>query len=107
MSDDAADPESYRQHKRWFPKHPEIGPAGIDAEPLYSREQYDLEVQKLWPHVWLMVGRAEETPPPKMAVILVRGRDGVIRAFHNVCPHRGSQICWDKQGSVAAFTCPY
>jgi len=118
MSDDAGDPDSYRNHKRWFPKHPEIGPAGVDAEPFHSKEQYDLEVQKLWPHVWLMVGRAEEIPAvgdylvkqiptTQMAVIVVRGRDGVIRAFHNVCPHRGSQICWEDKGSVAAFTCPY
>lgn len=40
-------------------------------------------------------------------VVLVRGSDGVIRAFHNSCRHRGSVICKDREGAVAKLTCPY
>lgn len=40
-------------------------------------------------------------------VVLVRGSDGVIRAFHNSCRHRGSVICQKDQGTVAKLTCPY
>ena len=40
-------------------------------------------------------------------VILVRGADGEIRAFHNSCRHRGSVICQHAQGTVAKLTCPY
>jgi phenylpropionate dioxygenase-like ring-hydroxylating dioxygenase large terminal subunit len=110
--------ESFRDTKRWFRKHPELGPAGISTDAFWSQEQFDLERERLWPHVWLMVGRAEEIPAigdflvkdipsNSVSLLVVRGRDGTIRAFHNVCPHRGTQLCWGKHGSVAAFTCPY
>ena len=50
---------------------------------------------------WIAVGRAEEVPEPGSFVlrdilgenvILVRGRDDVIRAFYNVCRHRGTAV---------------
>ncbi|MHA6688107.1 aromatic ring-hydroxylating oxygenase subunit alpha [Mesorhizobium sp. A556] len=40
-------------------------------------------------------------------IILVRGRDGEIRAFHNTCRHRGSMICKAREGQVAKLVCPY
>ena len=40
-------------------------------------------------------------------IILVRGRDGEIRAFHNSCRHRGSMICKAREGQVAKLVCPY
>jgi len=39
-------------------------------------------------------------------VVVVRGPDGVVRAFHNVCRHRGSQVC-EGSGTVRTFVCPY
>ena len=41
------------------------------------------------------------------SAIIVRGDDGEIRAFANVCRHRGSLICLDDSGSVRQFQCPY
>ncbi|MBA5777531.1 aromatic ring-hydroxylating dioxygenase subunit alpha [Stappia sp. F7233] len=40
-------------------------------------------------------------------VIIVRGRDGEIRAFHNSCRHRGSLVCKAREGQVAKLVCPY
>jgi phenylpropionate dioxygenase-like ring-hydroxylating dioxygenase large terminal subunit len=40
------------------------------------------------------------------SIIVVRDKQGTLRAFHNVCRHRGSRIC-DKDGRGAAFVCPY
>lgn len=40
-------------------------------------------------------------------VILVKGSDGEIRAFHNSCRHRGSIICKGREGHVAKLVCPY
>nr|WP_157019424.1 aromatic ring-hydroxylating dioxygenase subunit alpha [Mesorhizobium xinjiangense] len=40
-------------------------------------------------------------------VIIVRGGDGEIRAFHNTCRHRGSIICKAHEGQVAKLVCPY
>lgn len=41
------------------------------------------------------------------SVILVRGSDGVIRAFHNSCRHRGSVLCKTKKGRNPKLVCPY
>ena len=40
-------------------------------------------------------------------VILLRGADGEIRAFHNTCRHRGSILCKARDGQVANLVCPY
>ena len=39
-------------------------------------------------------------------ILAVRGEDGVVRAFHNVCRHRGAQVV-DGEGCKRAFSCPY
>jgi stachydrine N-demethylase len=41
------------------------------------------------------------------SVIIVKGSDGVIRAFHNSCRHRGSVICSAARGTVPKLVCPY
>jgi glycine betaine catabolism A len=41
------------------------------------------------------------------SVIIVRGRDGEVRAFHNSCAHRGAKLCSQASGSNPRFTCPY
>src|SRR5579862_2505453 len=115
------DLESYLTLKRWFAKYPNLGAPGIPVEPFISDEYFALEKRKLWPKVWLMVGRVEqlekpgdyfikEIPPVNASLIVVRGRDRLVRAFHNVCRHRGARICWEAsgtRGSTAAFKCPY
>jgi glycine betaine catabolism A len=65
---------------------------------------------------WTMVAREEEVAEPGTYVlveldddplIVVRGRDGVLRAFHNVCRHRGTAVAEDPCGKVVRFQCPY
>ncbi|WP_417720088.1 aromatic ring-hydroxylating oxygenase subunit alpha [Salipiger sp.] len=41
------------------------------------------------------------------SITIVRGSDGVIRAFHNTCRHRGSILCKGASGKVAKLVCPY
>lgn len=41
------------------------------------------------------------------SIIVIRGRDNEIRAFYNVCRHRGSRICREEQGNVRLLRCPY
>ena len=41
------------------------------------------------------------------SAIVVRGEDEVLRAFYNVCRHRGSRICVEDRGSATVLTCPY
>jgi phenylpropionate dioxygenase-like ring-hydroxylating dioxygenase large terminal subunit len=74
-----------------------------------------LEADRLWPRVWQVAGRVAEIPNPgdwitydllDLAIIVVRGEDGVVRGFQNVCPHRGSRLV-DGRGSSPRFVCPY
>ncbi len=74
-----------------FPKFPDL-PAGRYRDPHF----FDLEWEYLWKRVWLYATRDEELPANgsyqlwdhlETPVVLVRGDDGVIRAFHNTCAH--------------------
>ena len=65
---------------------------------------------------WLCVGHESRISKPgdwfvfelaNESLIIVRGRDGQLRALVNVCRHRGSQVCYEKEGSSRAFVCPY
>jgi Rieske 2Fe-2S family protein len=65
---------------------------------------------------WLFAGNACEIRRPgdylafevgDNPVLVVRDRDGQIRAFHNVCRHRGSRICGGEKGHANRLVCPY
>jgi len=65
---------------------------------------------------WVLVGREEDVPEPTSfklvevddePVIIVRGRDGVIRAFYNVCRHRGTAVEERECGKAVRLQCPY
>ena len=79
-----------------FPPFPDI-PVGRYT----SDEFYDLERKHLWPNAWVLAGRTDDLPNPgdflafdrlNEPVILVRGRDSVVRAFYNTCQHRGAPV---------------
>lgn len=40
-------------------------------------------------------------------VIVIRGKDGVLRGFHNTCRHRGAELCAEGAGKAARLVCPY
>lgn len=73
------------------------------------------ERQRLWRRVWLLAGVSLDVASAGQravfdlgvdSVVVVRGEDGVLRAFHNVCPHRGHPLC-DGLGKGASLVCPY
>ena len=76
----------------------------------------DWEREHILQRDWLAVGRAEEVPEPGSflvrdvlgeSVLLVRGRDDEIRAFYNVCRHRGTAVEERECGKAVRFQCPY
>ncbi len=104
--------------KRWAKKYPEVGTGPVSTEPNISPELYDLEKERVWRRCWLNVGRVDRVPNPgdyfvadvdacNASVLVTRGRDGVIRAFHNVCSHRSNRLVWDKEGHGATFLCGF
>ncbi|AYJ52079.1 aromatic ring-hydroxylating dioxygenase subunit alpha [Rhodococcus sp. P1Y] len=73
----------------------------VPSERYYSREFFELEKKKLWPHVWQMAAREEEIPNPGdfteyeiigQSLLIVRQVDGSVKALHNVCRHRATEL---------------
>ena len=80
-----------------------------------SSEIYELEKERIFRKEWLCVGRVEELESAgdfltvRIAddpIVVCRGRDGELRAFYNVCRHRGTQVV-AGQGNRNSFQCPY
>jgi phenylpropionate dioxygenase-like ring-hydroxylating dioxygenase large terminal subunit len=95
-----------------------VGEAIVDAARYTSPEVYEAEREKIFRRTWLLVARATEVPNPgdfikrtiyplKAEAVIVRGKDGVIRAFHNVCAHRGTALVVPSEGTTNLFVCPY
>ena len=77
---------------------------------------YRLEFDRIITRNWIFAGHQSQLPEPgdyrvlKVAnesAIIVRGKDGEIKAFANVCRHRGSLVCLEQQGNKRKFECPY
>lgn len=97
-------------------------PVRIPVDAYVSRDYARLERDRLWRRVWLQAGRVEEIPEPgdyitfeimDDSVIVLRSADGGLRAFHNVCPHRGRRLVDTPPGQRNAkgrrkqFVCGY
>jgi phenylpropionate dioxygenase-like ring-hydroxylating dioxygenase large terminal subunit len=102
---------------------------GLDTGPVsyedsISPAHYELERDAIYRRTWLNIGRIEQLPKAgsyftkeldaaSTSVIVVRGTDGEVRAFYNVCRHRGNKLVWtdfpDKEvsGVCRQFTCKY
>ena len=88
----------------------------LSREFYTSPHIYRLELEEFLLRRWLCVGHASRIPNTgdyflfeidRESLILVRGRDGDVRALANVCRHRGSRVCYDSEGSTKLFLCPY
>ncbi len=73
-----------------------------------SREYAEAEKEKLWPKVWQMAGRVEEIPETGNfityeigddSIIVVRTAPDTLKAYHNVCPHRGRRLVSTPEGA--------
>lgn len=95
-----------------------IGAAAIDPRLYTSAEVYQAEREKIFRRTWLLVARESEVanpgefikreiPPLDAEAVIVRGKDGVVRAFHNACAHRGSALVRARAGTTSMFVCPY
>ncbi|MFA5495289.1 MAG: aromatic ring-hydroxylating dioxygenase subunit alpha [Porticoccaceae bacterium] len=94
-----------------FPVLPEV-PAARYFDPGFAA----LEREHIWLKTWLMVGHESEFPETgsyrvinklDRSVIISRGKDGELRAFHNSCRHRASALLLEPQGKTQRITCPY
>lgn len=93
------------------------GTAPISPERYYSLEWMEKERTHLWSKVWNWAAREEDIPDAgdyvtfdigRESFIITRDEQGGIRAYFNVCPHRGNRLVSDEGGSRPnGFTCPF
>ncbi|PRC62116.1 2Fe-2S ferredoxin, partial [Mycobacterium sp. ITM-2017-0098] len=71
-------------------------------------EVFAAEQERIFENMWFcavrssdlaLAGKFKKVQVGRESVLLVRGRDGLLRAFLNVCRHRGAQLCSDADGA--------
>jgi glycine betaine catabolism A len=77
---------------------------------------FEAEQAKIFESMWFCVALAADLPAPgqfrtvrvgRESVLVVRGRDGAVRAFLNVCRHRGAMLCTQEEGELRRVQCAY
>jgi phenylpropionate dioxygenase-like ring-hydroxylating dioxygenase large terminal subunit len=103
---------------RLHDRYPELGKGPVSVEPYISSDYYDKEQRKIFKKTWLHVGRVEEIPQAgdffvkdldscDTSIIVVRNKQGKVKAMHNVCSHRMNQIVYEKRGQARKFFCKF
>jgi phenylpropionate dioxygenase-like ring-hydroxylating dioxygenase large terminal subunit len=94
------------------------GTGPLPARPYYDPDWWELERKAIFMRQWLHVAHVCEIPEPgsfirreiefaRASLLIVRGRDGEVRTFHNVCTHRGTQLVEEDSGKATKFSCRY
>jgi phenylpropionate dioxygenase-like ring-hydroxylating dioxygenase large terminal subunit len=100
---------------------PETDENGLPLTPLtgefYTSEQwFQVDLERIWRKRWLFachvsklsaVGDYMTVELGKDSIIVVRSSVDQFSAFHNVCSHRGTQLCRPGMGRSKMFVCPY
>lgn len=87
----------------------------IPKDRYTSKEYLRAEAERLWPQVWQVAGLSCDltsegsyfTFDVTSESVLVVRHEGGVRAFHNVCSHRGRRLCDPGRGQAKSFQCPY
>ena len=91
-------------------------PTLVPASRYYSTEFAELEVEKMWPRVWQFACTLDHVAEPgdyfeyrcgPYSVLVVRDDDGELRAFQNVCRHRGNAVCTGTGSQLRELRCGY
>lgn len=88
----------------------------LEADFYLSPAIFDMDMEEIFGRHWIFVAVEPDIPEPgdylavdvgRHSVVLVRDDDGQVRAYHNVCRHRGARLCAQPQGSVGNLVCSY
>jgi Rieske 2Fe-2S family protein len=109
----------------WTEHYPQLGTKPVSYEDSITPEFYELEREAIFKRAWLNVGRVEQIPRTGSyftkdiavagtSIVVVKGKGAnEVRAFHNVCRHRGNKLVWNDvpteevAGTARQFTCKY
>lgn len=81
----------------------------VDSRIYTDASLFEEELQKIWKKTWLLALHESELPEPfdfrtttiaREPIIVVRGEDRKVRAFSNVCPHRGALLLREPAGNL-------
>lgn len=100
----------------WDYSDPTTG-VSLPAAYFYDRQVFEDEKHGIFFKCWHVVGHVNEFREPgsfirqdifEQSVIVVAGRDGEIRAFHNACQHRGNRLVNERRGKLpSVLRCQY
>jgi phenylpropionate dioxygenase-like ring-hydroxylating dioxygenase large terminal subunit len=90
----------------------------VDMREKLQPEHYRREVDKIFRRAWLPLVSVGEIPQPgsyivvevptlRTSLLVIRGQDGVVRAFHNMCRHRGNKLVASGKGCRLGFACDF
>ena len=108
----------------WTERYPELGTAPVSFDDSVSPAFYERERDAIFRRAWLNVGRVDDLPrngsyftkdivAARTSVLVTRDMHGDVRAFHNVCRHRGNKLVWTENptqescGAARQFACKY
>ena len=108
----------------WTEHYPQLSTGPVSYEDSISPEHYELERKAIFAKTWLNVGRVEQLPrvgsyftkeidAARTSIVVVRSSDDEVRAFYNICRHRGNKLVWqdfpdeEVNGTCRQFTCKY
>ena len=92
--------------------------ATLPSSSYWEAGAYQRDLDAIWYRSWLFACRESDLAEPlafrtvrigTQEIIVLRDETGMLRAFHNTCRHRGSQLCQESAGRLKArlLTCPY
>lgn len=91
-------------------------PTLVPAKRYYSAAFAQLEAERMWPKVWQLACTIDHVAEPgdyfeyrcgSYSVLIVRDDDGTLRAFQNVCRHRGNSLCAGAGSDLRELRCGY
>ena len=92
------------------------GTGRVNPDRYYSAEWMAREWDQLWTKTWLIAGPRSDLEEPgdyftfeigRESIIVTLNDDNELRAFYNVCPHRGNRLVLNEMGSTPRFTCAF
>lgn len=104
-----------------YPTHPDAMPLEVRGDKItgdryWCKDFAKREWEHMWKKVWHVGGRVSQLEMAgdfivhnfrHESILIVRQEDDSIRAFFNVCQHRGNRLVASEEGGMDAFTCPY
>ena len=109
--------------QKWTDKF-ELGHERVSLEDTISPEFYELEREAIFRRTWLYIGRTDQIAEPghyftkeleilRTSVLATRDKEGRVRVYYNVCPHRGNKLVWnthanrESTGHCSRFVCKF